>query len=384
VRRLARHLLAVTLGVVAALLVLAGAGAAGLLPGRAPTRYHLVAEDASAPLARVVIHYAPAADALAVPVWRQLFAVLPARVQVDVAVAAAGDFDRFRDHLARAGVGHLDRFHPIVVGHELTTWSRDRFAALAGDHGDGAVLAPPRVETAFASRAGDMRSPDAVARARYGAPARTSRVVFEGGDLAASRGVVFVGAEILTRSRGRARVDRAAVDAELRRHLDQRLVWLGDSPGEVPHHHVMMYMVPLDDHTVLVGDPRAGAALAAREPAAAGLHLDEDLDGHARRFDHVADLLAARGFTVERIPVVVLAGAGSYATYTNALFDREPGPGDRPVVYLPTYGLPLLDDAAAARYRELGYLVHPIDVSGIYQQNGSIGCLVNVVARAGA
>jgi len=378
VRALTRPLAAAVLGIAAGVLVLVAADALGLTPHHRAHRYHLVAEDASAPLSRIAIHYAPSADAVALPVWRQLFRALPARVRVEVEVATAADYDRFQDELDRAGIGDRSRFHRVVIGREITTWSRDRFAALVGADGEGAILAPPRVETAFGARAGDMESPHALSRAIYGDDARTSRVVFQGGDLAASARTLFVGAELELRSRGRGDADRAHLDAELHRHFDEDIVWLGDAPGDVPHHHVMMYMVPLDAHTVLVGDPREGARLAA----GAGLDLDPDLDGLARQFDRVAAIVAARGFRVVRVPVAVLDGKGAYVTYTNALFDREPGPGGRPIVYLPTYAVPALDDAATRLYQRLGYVVRPIDVSGIFRLNGSLGCLVNVLARS--
>ena len=51
------------------------------------------------------------------------------------------------------------------------------------------------------------------------------------------------------------------------------------------------------------------------------------------------------------------------------------------IVYLPTYAQPALDDAAHAFYESQGFEVHPIDVSPIYRLNGSLGCLVNVLAR---
>jgi N-dimethylarginine dimethylaminohydrolase len=366
------------LGLLCAALALWAADAAGLTRRARPVTTRLVAEDASAPLAVVGIHYAPGSDALAMPVWVQLFAALPPSVRVEVAVAEAGDFERLVAALRRAGTPHLERFHPVVVGREITTWSRDRFAALTGP-GGGAVLAPPRVETAFGARAGDAESPHAFSRALYRRPAHISRVPFEGGDLAATPRWLFVGAEIVHRSRGRGAADRATIEAELRRHFAQEIVWLGDEPGEVPHHHVMMYMVPVDDGTMAVGDVRAGLALAAREPAAAALDLDPDPDGHARRFDRVAEILAARGFRVVRVPVLVLRGAGAYVTYTNALFDRTAA--GRPVIYLPTYALPALDDAAAAAWAELGFEVRRIDVSSIYRLNGSLGCLVNVLER---
>src|SRR5215470_11341213 len=116
----------------------------GLARGPGVARTRLVAEDASAPLRRIAIHYAPAADRAAVPVWIQLFQVLPETVDVEVEVAAAQDFDRFLGKLRVAGVGHAERFHPVVVGTPITTWSRDRYAALVDEHGAGSILAPPR------------------------------------------------------------------------------------------------------------------------------------------------------------------------------------------------------------------------------------------------
>jgi hypothetical protein len=93
----------------------------------------------------------------------------------------------------------------------------------------------------------------------------------------------------------------------------------------------------------------------------------------------VAELLAAQGFEVVRMPVVVLRGAGTYVTHTNALFDRA-ADGHR-VVYLPTYQLPVLDAAGTKAWQDLGYEVKPIDLSSIYFRNGSLGCLVNVLTR---
>jgi N-dimethylarginine dimethylaminohydrolase len=132
--------------------------------------------------------------------------------------------------------------------------------------------------------------------------------------------------------------------------------------------------VPLDAHTVAVGDVHAGVALLGDDNK---LELD-DIELQARRFDHAAELLAARGFRVVRMPVLVLAGAGSFVTYTNALFDRRE---DQRIVYLPTYEQPALDAAAQKIYEAEGFEVHPIDVSTIYRLNGSLGCLVNVLAR---
>lgn len=332
----------------------------------------LVAEDASAALKEVAIHYAPSADRVAMPVWKQLFAVLPAEITVDVEVAQRSDFDRLIRNLG--ALPHLDRLHPVVVGAPITTWSRDRYASLADDRGGGEILAPPRTEAPFVARAGDARSPDAISRALYHREARIADIVFEGGDLAATPDYVFADVNLAARNLGRAQADRPAIERELHARFAQQLIWLGDVLGDVPRHHIMMYMVPLDAHTVAVGDVRAGVKLLADD----ALVLD-DIELEARRFDRAAELLAARGFRVVRMPVLVLAGAGSFVTYTNALFDRR---GGRRIVYLPTYAQPALDDAARKIYESEGFEVHPIDVSTIYRLNGSLGCLVNVLARA--
>lgn len=332
-------------------------------------KYRLVPEDASGHLQRIAIHYVPAMDGRAMPVWHELFAVLPADVDVEVAVEKPPDYDRFLAGLGRAHVAHLERFHAVVVNRPLTTWSRDRMASLESSSG-GAVLSPPRVAVASGARAGDWEAPFALSQAVYHAKPLVSELVFEGGDLAASHRYVFADANLIGRNLGRGDATRAHLEGSLARTFAQDIVWLGDAQGEVPEHHIMMYMVPLDDRRVLVGDVRLGRGAVAQ--------ADADVALHAARFDRVAALLAARGFEVTRIPVVVLPGAGSYVTYTNALFDRDAA---GPVVYLPTYDEPILDGDATRIYQSLGFRVVPIDVSTIYQLNGSLGCLVNVMAR---
>src|SRR5438874_8027718 len=135
-------------GLVASALILWLAGFAR--PRHVKTR--LVAEDASAPLKTIAIHYAPAADAVALGVYQQLFAALGAEVQVQVEVAAHADYQRFAGKLREWNTPNLGRFHEVIVGTQITTWSRDRYAALVDDSGNGSILAPPRSETPFASR----------------------------------------------------------------------------------------------------------------------------------------------------------------------------------------------------------------------------------------
>ena len=335
------------------------------------THTHLVAEDASAPLSRIAIHYAPSADQVALATWRQLFAVLPASVEVEGEVARAADFDRFTKLIAADG--HLARFHPVVVGAPITTWSRDRYAALVDDAGHGSILAPPHIESPTPARAADARSPYAISNAIYHRDPKVADIVFEGGDLAATPSLVFADINLVARNAGHGDADRAAIEREIRSRMAQQLVFLGDALGDVPRHHIMMYMMPIDDHTIAVGDIREGVRLLGDTP----LPLD-DVELEAARFDHAAAELTQQGFKVLRVPVLVRAGAGSYVTYTNALFDRR---GAQRIIYMPTYNLPALDAAGRAFWEAQGFEVHPIDVSAIYHLNGSLGCLVNVLAR---
>src|SRR5207342_3539978 len=115
-----KTLAGIALGLVASAAVV---HVAGIARGHNHTRTRLVAEDASAPLSRVAIHYAPSADPVALGVWKQLFAVLPAAVDVQVEVTQQSDFDRLIRILGKAGTPHLDRMHPVIVGAPITTWS---------------------------------------------------------------------------------------------------------------------------------------------------------------------------------------------------------------------------------------------------------------------
>jgi hypothetical protein len=374
-----RLLLGLVLGTCCAFGLLWAHGRLAPRPGPTPVAAGLHVREDGGALRAVVIHYAPDAASLAQPTYRDLLRALPADVTVHVACATETDCAAFRDSLAAAGVPRLERLRPLVVGVEITTWSRDRFAAkaLAGAGPRLEVLVPPRAETPFEPRAGDSVVPFVVARA-LGAPARTAPFAFEGGDLASTATHLFADVNLLARNEGHGPGTRAALVAALRAEFRQEVVFLGEQPGDVPQHHLMMYVAPLGGRRVLVGDVAAGLRLLDADPAARAAVAADRAPATAARFEVAARELAAAGFEVTRAPVVVLEGGGAYVTYTNALFATERG---RPVVYLPTYALAGLDRAAAELYRRLGYEVRPVDVAAIWRQNGSLGCLVNVVER---
>jgi hypothetical protein len=342
----------------------------------APLRGEHVREDGGQ-LDAILIQYAPETATLTRPLYAQLLRALPRTTAVHVACATATDCADLAAALAAAGVPQLDRLRPVVVGAAITTWSRDRFAAKRGPDGRLEILAPPRTPTPFEPRAGDGVVPFALGRT-VGAPTRTAGFAFEGGDLASTARHLFVDVNLLARQQAFRPVDRAALLAALAAEFSQEIVMLGAHEGDVPQHHIMMYLAPVGGRRVIVGDPAWGLRLLDADAAARATVAADRTPTAAARFEHAARELASRGFEVGRAPVVVLEGGGAYVTYTNALFFDDAG---RRVVALPSYGLPALDRAAQELYRSLGFEVRPVDVAAVYRHNGSLGCLVNVLAR---
>ena len=239
--------------------------------------------------------------------------------------------------LREGDVPNRGRFHPVVVGAPLTG-TRDRDVAIVDPDGRPAILAP------------------------WG-------IAISGGDVVATPRWLFADAKLVAKNRG---ADRGAIAHALNRRFGQELLLLGHAVGDVPRQPIATYLAPLDDRTIAVGDVHLGLALLGQ----AARSVD---DGEAARFDRVAEMLAAKGFRVVRTPALVREGGGAFATYTSVLFDRERD-GTR-VVYLPTYGLQALDEAAQRLYESEGFVVHAIDVVRLDASAGSLGGLVDVRAR---
>jgi hypothetical protein len=95
------------------------------------------------------------------------------------------------------------------------------------------------------------------------------------------------------------------------------------------------------------------------------------------RFDRAAADLTAAGWRVVRIPEVPFLDK-TYMAYTNGVYETR---GGVKTAWMPTFDLPALDAQARAVYESLGWRVHPVRARGLYPLHGTIGCLVNVLAR---
>jgi hypothetical protein len=338
----------------------------------------LVAEDGGA-LREVVLHFDPRVESDVGATYRDLLRALEPTVRGWIVVERARDFDLFRQRLGEWEVARPERFRPVVVGKPITTWSRDRYTLARTRSGARVLLVPPRPHDGSEARRNDYQAPFALARAA-GATVEPLPLVFDAGDLLPTRRHVIATALLAGRNAGGALGELGRLRRYLRQRAGREVVLLGRDPTDVPPHHVGMFVAPLDDRTLLVGDPEAGLALL---DAAAERDLPLPVERRPealRRFARVARELREAGFTVHSVPLVPMNNGISYVTYTNVLLERRAD--GRTHAYVPQFGLRVLDAAGRAAYERAGIIVHGVDVRRVYPHGGTLHCLVNVLDRA--
>lgn len=343
-------------------------------PAAPPEPHKPTLSDVDGALQALVIHHVASAGSLVEGPYRDLLRQLPAGVRVRVVCPGRADFT---DLQARLGP-LADRLTPVIAGHPITPWSRDRWLAFppAGPDRPAVVLAP-RGEMAadvWPGRAGDERViHDLQAADPAGVRAQRSRLAFDGGDFVSDARTVFVTPAVLQRNLGKAVGSAPELTAHLERRLGKRVVLL----EQAPPHHAGMYLMPVDDSTVLVGDPSLAAPLT---PASGWPLPAPDFSAATQaEFDAVAATCRAAGYRVVRMPVVPDRDGRAWLTPLNCLVDQRPAGR---TVYTPTYaGAEGLAREAARIWSSLGYSVRPVDCTTTYRHGGSLRCLVSVLER---
>ncbi len=342
-------------------------------PGRVQTGP--VLSDCHGAIEQLVIQYVGQAASLSAPVYAELLPQLPEDVTVQVLVPDAAAFADLRHRVGPVAC----RLRPIVTGHAMTTWSRDRWLA-ASDGQQRWLISPKREDGAEAwpARAGDARVGDDLAGAIPGLGHRRSDLLFDGGDVVVARGRALVAGRVAKRNIQHTVSDAAALLEALQHLLGREVILLGRSPD----HHAGMYVMPAGQGRIFVADPAAGLALLGDPAHRPAELLGGPVDASARLqadLDAVAEQLTREGFEVHRMPVLAGADGRTWMTPLNGILDQRHG---RRIVYMPVYrGAERLNEAAAALWRAAGFVVRPIDCTSSYRHFGSLRCLVNVLAR---
>jgi hypothetical protein len=368
----------VSLGLAAAAIVLSvWPSGAGVSPGVSGAA---LLSDCDGTIRQLVMHYTDEAADTVIPTYREFLRQLPAGVIVHVVCPETRTFD----NLVAAVPGTQCTLSPVIVNHPITSWSRDRWLALGTPADPRTVLWYPRGEDGagvWPARAGDQRvATDLAAAVRRKVLAQPADLDFDGGDFAADNETAFVRPAIVLRNLQRTVATRAELVARLSDVLKRRIVLF----EEAPEHHTAMYLMPVGQRTVLVGDPRLAERLLAESPekSAVDAYLPGGTDfteATAARFDAVVAQCQAAGYRVVRIPLVPAADGRTYITYVNAILDQRE---NRRIVYMPVFRCAeTLNQAAAAVWSELGYEVRPVDCDACARQFGTLHCLVNVLRR---
>lgn len=369
--------------------LVAGGGILALTggPGRGPLPSGPILSECDGHLHELVVHYVPSAKAIVAPVYRDFLGALGSDTGVHV---VCPDRPAFDDFVATVGPVKC-RVSPILAGHPITTWSRDRWVALAPAAAGGATtLWSPRGEAGdeiWPARAGDEQVGRDIAAALGPAVlARRSGLYFDGGDFLADSDTVFVVPRVLQRNIQQTVSSREELLGILSRELKRRTILL----DEAPDHHAGMFMASVGGKTMLVGDPGLARELISAEMARNGQAATNEFMGlpggpdftpqTQHLFDAVARQCKAVGYRVVRIPVVPARDGRTYLTYVNVLMDQQ---GSRWLVYLPCYrGVEPLNAAARKVWESLGYEIRPVDCTSAYWHFGCLHCLVNVLHRS--
>jgi hypothetical protein len=359
----------------------------------------VLVEDAG-PIDEILFHYVQRLEPFIATPYRDFLGTLDPSTKL-VAVVPQGGADPLHKFLQRIdATGALDgRTRVVEVPGPISAWSKDRALVLgpakASDRTGLLIPVPP--DPKWQERSNDWRTLAAVAGAM---PERfyvnELPLEFDAGDFAVTGSRVLVDVNLFVKNRARGIASAPAMRELVASLLKRDVVMLGAEDGDVPRHHMSMYMAPLGD-VMLVGDPRAAMPVVGKdyvpgEPSPDSgdpLHADFS-DAMIARFDRAAKDLEGAGYRVVRIPHVAFDDK-TYFAYTNGVYEtRAIGGTTKKIAWVPQYADDALPDAAkiatldaTARkvYEDLGWTVKPVRVRAAYPYHGTIGCLANVLAR---
>ena len=333
--------------------------------------------------------------------------------------------DRSAFTVARNSLPERVSFVELPSDNPITIWPQDPFLVMQDDRAGHYLLEPNRFK-----RSGDSAIAEKIAAAS-GLKVVQSSLYFEGGNIVSDETNIFIGANTIRDNAVEMKLTEVEVVKRFEKELGRRVLVVG--PGPQATAHIDMMLTPLGNGQLIVADAGLGAdimqqlidsdadkvsafeklseqnffgspqisrlqmidgeALAApklqgktREMVALSRALGPMLDGIAKAF-------TGFGYKVHRVPFLfggpeaVTAEeheAGQIAaypmlTYNNVLIEQN---SEQNTVYLPVYGVDVMDEAAASAWKALGYKVKPVHglaVSSMY--GGALRCSVKVLKR---
>jgi len=376
----------VVCGTAAALVALACWPSRDLTLRATPLGAQVLVEDQGA-FDELVFHFVPSMEPVVAAMYRDFLPALERSVRlVAVIPDEPGARERLQAFLASLP-SHAElpaRVRVVETRGPISVWSKDRALVLSLNQTRVGLLVPSEPSGHAPLRVNDWATPAALARAmpeRFQVTASSLR--FDAGDFTVTGERVLADVNLFARNASLGFEGPEAFTRYLKELFGTEVLLLGAQEGDVPRHHMSMYLAPLG-RQVLVGDPSAARAFVADgwEPGELSPDTGEPLKADfseetQRRFDRAADELARAGFEVVRIPTVAFDDK-TYLAYTNGLYEVR---GGRKIAYVPVFGLPALDEAALTVYRRLGWEVREIHSRAAVPFHGTIGCVVNVLSR---
>jgi len=370
----------------AALLAVASSAPAGEVM---PKIHGRLLDEAAGPITDIGFHYVSRATPITDRIYADFLTTLDPRTRLYALVSPSRDgldpAAELRAFLRRLPQGEalLARTRVVTASGPISPWSKDRALVTSGRSTE--LLLPAEPSGPGPLRRADWMTPIDLARTNPGQLRATILPLdFDAGDFAVTGDRLLVDANLIAKNGGRGIDSPEKLARVLAQVFAMQVTVLGTRPGDVPRHHLSMYLTPLTGQTVLVGDPQAGRQLVgdAFRPGEVnpdtGEALTADFSAATQaRYDRAVSDLTRAGFRVVRIPTVPFDDK-TYLAYTNGVFETR---GDRRIAWVPVFDVPALDRAALAVYAELGWETRAVPSRAAFPYHGTLGCLVNVLAR---
>ncbi|MGE0490131.1 MAG: hypothetical protein AB7S38_13065 [Vulcanimicrobiota bacterium] len=385
--------------------------------------------------------------------WFQVFETMDDKTRFTIVLESDEDRQALAQRLEERNIPNRERFGLMVNdGLDITMWARDQMVGLRNANGTSRLLG----QTTMRPHGDDELLPPRIAEFAGVELDADKRLVTDGGDEVSNSNESFLGFTSLYltakklydeehpgQSTTPFSVRMVEDNTKVGYHFEPNLYkstrgpgeehWLGLAQGifeekygrpvtvvgaddpktpelEVPAtFHIDMGLTPVDDHTILVGDPSWAlstvASLSPEQYADHNRRLNENLGTEGQdhlaalvhqntegdpllqhQFDHNAQLMRERGYNVVRLPYLQGPPELSWVTYNNCLMENYIDDGGNQVkrVFLPTYDLPALDRRASQVYESLGFEVVPLKLPALTSWRGAIRCISNVLERGPA